>query len=60
MKKLHRQAKVSIEENGVNTIYLALGFLKWFETEKSDKPRYAPLVLIPVDIIRKVQEKSYS
>ena len=59
MKKLHRQAKVSIEENGVNTIYLALGFLKWFETEKSDKPRYAPLVLIPVDIIRKVQEKSY-
>ncbi|WP_297956428.1 DUF4011 domain-containing protein [uncultured Ruminococcus sp.] len=59
MKKLHRQAKVSIEENGVNTIYLALGFLRWYETEKSDKPRYAPLVLVPVDIIRKVQEKTY-
>ncbi len=59
MKKLHRQAKVSIEENGVNTIYLALGFIRWFETEKSDKPRYAPLVLVPVDIIRKVQEKAY-
>ena len=59
MKKLHRQAKVSIEENGVNTTYLALGFLRWYETEKSDKPRYAPLVLVPIDIIRKVQEKSY-
>ena len=59
MKKLHRQAKVSIEENGVNTIYLALGFIRWFETEKSDKPRYAPLILVPVDIIRKVQEKAY-
>ena len=59
MKKLHRQAKVSIEENGVNTIYLALGFLRWYETEKSDKPRYAPIVLVPIDIIRKVQEKSY-
>ncbi|SHM66107.1 DUF4011 domain-containing protein [Ruminococcus flavefaciens] len=59
MKKLHRQAKVSIEENGVNTIYLALGFLRWYETEKSDKARYAPLVLVPVDIIRKVQEKTY-
>lgn len=59
MKKLHRQAKVSIEENGVNTIYLALGFLRWYETEKSDKPRYAPLVLVPIDIIRKVQEKTY-
>ena len=59
MKKLHRQAKVSIEENGVNTIYLALGFIRWYETEKSDKARYAPIVLVPVDIIRKVQEKSY-
>ena len=60
MKKLHRQAKVSLEENGVNTIYLALGFLRWYETDKSEKARYAPLVLVPVDIIRKVQEKSYS
>ena len=59
MKKLHRQAKTSMEENGVNTIYLALGFLRWYETEKSDKPRYAPLVLVPIDIIRKVQEKTY-
>ena len=60
MKKLHRQAKVSIEENGANTIYLALGFLRWFETDKSEKPRYAPLVLIPIDINRRVQDKSYS
>lgn len=60
MKKLQRQAKVSIEENGANTIYLALGFLRWYETDKSEKPRYAPLVLVPVDIIRKVQDKSYT
>lgn len=60
MKKLHRQAKVSIEENGANTIYLALGFLRWFETDKSEKARYAPLVLIPIDINRKVQDKSYT
>lgn len=60
MKKLHRQAKVSMEENGANTIYLALGFLRWYETEKSDKPRYAPLVLVPIDITRKVQEKTYT
>lgn len=60
MKKLHRQAKVSIEENGANTIYLALGFLRWYETDKSEKPRYAPLVLVPIDITRKVQEKAYT
>ena len=60
MKKLHRLAKVSIEENGVNTIYLALGFLRWYETDRSEKPRYAPLVLVPVDITRRVQDKSFS
>ena len=60
MKKIHRMAKVSMEENGVNTIYLALGFLRWYETDKSERPRYAPLVLVPVDIIKKVQDKSFS
>ena len=60
MKKLHRAAKLSIEENGANTIYLALGFLKWFETEKADKERFAPLVLVPIDIIKHNQAKSFS
>lgn len=60
MKKLQRQAKISIEENGANTLYLALGFLRWYEDEKSAKPRYAPLVLVPVDIVRKMQDRSYS
>lgn len=59
MKKLHREAKVSIEENGANTMYLALGFLRWYETERSEQPRYAPLVLVPVDIVRLIQERAY-
>ncbi len=59
MKKLHRAAKVSLEENGANTLYLALGFLRWFETDKSEQARYAPLVLVPVDIVKKIQERCY-
>ncbi len=59
MKSIHRQAKLSLEENGVNTLYLALGFLRWFESDLSEKPRYAPIVLIPVDIVRKIQDRSY-
>ncbi|MBR3970870.1 MAG: DUF4011 domain-containing protein [Ruminococcus sp.] len=60
MLKLKRQAKVSIEENGVNTIYLALGFLEWYETEKSEKTRYAPLVLMPVSITRKLHDRTFT
>lgn len=50
---LYRSARVSLEESGANTLYLALGLLQWYETDASQKARYAPLVLIPVDLIRK-------
>ncbi len=60
LKKLHRTAKVSIEENGANTLYMAIGFLKWYESDKSEKARLAPLVLLPVDITRKLVDKTYT
>ncbi|MHB8474750.1 MAG: DUF3320 domain-containing protein [Steroidobacteraceae bacterium] len=41
------------EETGVNVLYLALGFLKWFEDPRSEVERYAPLVLVPVELVRK-------
>lgn len=59
IKGLIRSSKNSLEENGTNTLYLALGFLKWFETEKSKKERYAPLIMIPVDIVKKVGNMGY-
>ncbi len=45
-------ARTYEEEQGVNILYLALGFLKWFESESSDKVRHAPLVLVPVRLER--------
>ena len=59
MKLLSRQAKLSLEENGSNTLYLALGFLKWYENDVSVKERYAPLILIPVDVTKKIQDRTY-
>lgn len=59
MKFLARQAKLSLEENGSNTLYLALGFLKWYENDLSVKERYAPLILVPVEIQKKIQDKTY-
>ncbi len=56
---LYRQARISLEENGTNTLYLALGFLKWYESNVSEKERYAPIVLIPIDIVRKSAQKGY-
>lgn len=53
LKNLYRTSRTSIEENGANSLFLALGMLRWYEAEKSIQPRYAPILLLPVDIIRR-------
>ena len=59
LTKLYRASRLSLEENGANTLYLALGFLKWYETSKSELARYAPILLLPIEIIRKSAQKGY-
>jgi very-short-patch-repair endonuclease/DNA polymerase III delta prime subunit len=49
---MYFDAQTYEQEQGVSILYLALGFLKWFESPNSDKPRYAPLLLIPVELER--------
>jgi hypothetical protein len=50
--KIHTEAKGFIEEQGVNTLFLALGFLHWYEDDSSANVRKAPLVLLPVSLER--------
>ena len=45
-------AKTSIEEQGVNMLYLALGMLNWYEKGNTEEPRQAPLLLVPVTLER--------
>ena len=52
IKTLYRGAKTSMEENGANTLYLACGFLKWFEKDRKE-PCFAPILLIPVELVKK-------
>jgi very-short-patch-repair endonuclease len=49
---LYYDARTSEEEQGVSVLYLALGFLEWYESPSSDLTRFAPLLLIPVDLER--------
>lgn len=45
-------ARTSIEEQGVNILYLSLGMLHWYEAGNSRELHKAPLVLIPVSLDR--------
>lgn len=56
---LYRSSRLALEENGANTLYIALGFLKWFETAASERPLYAPILLVPVEIVRKSVQRGY-
>ncbi len=49
---LYRNARTALEENGANSLFIAIGMLKWYETPVSELPRYAPILLLPVDIVR--------
>ena len=51
--RLQYDAKSIIEEQGINSLFLALGFLEWYDAAASDKVRYAPLILLPVELHRK-------
>ena len=53
LKFVYRTSRTAIEENGANSLFLVLGVLKWYESSKSVKPRFAPILLLPVDIVRR-------
>ena len=39
LRETFRQARLSLEEQGVNILYLALGMLRWYESESSSTER---------------------
>lgn len=57
--KIAREAQTAEEESGVNILYLALGFATWFEDKSSQIPREAPLVLLPVELVRNARTSTF-
>lgn len=57
--KIAREAKTAEEEQGINILYLALGFMTWFEDKNSAVSREAPLILLPVELKRNERTSTY-
>jgi len=57
--KIAREAQTAEEEQGINILYLALGFVTWFEDKNSAVAREAPLVLLPVKLDRNQKTSTY-
>lgn len=50
--KMRSEAQTFVEEQGANLLFLAVGFLHWYETDTSEEARCAPLVLVPCTLMR--------
>ncbi|ETR70192.1 MAG: hypothetical protein OMM_03417 [Candidatus Magnetoglobus multicellularis str. Araruama] len=60
LRYLWQKSKSAIEETGINILYMAFGFLEWFDTSDKSKTRLAPLYLIPVQLEKGRLNKSTS
>ena len=50
LRRLDSVARASIDEQGINILYLAFGMLRWIDD--AQKEHYAPLVMVPVRLSR--------
>ena len=50
------QARTMLQEAGVNTLYVAFGFLEYFEVGGGEQKHLAPLLLLPVQIERRMSK----
>ncbi|WP_159013289.1 DUF4011 domain-containing protein [Acidisoma sp. S159] len=59
LAKIRDTARTVAEETGISTLHVAFGFLEWFESDSSDRPLASPLLLMRVDIDRKIVRSRY-
>lgn len=57
--RLATDSRTAEEEQGLNILYLALGFLRWKESPSSEIQREAPLLLLPVQLVRNERTSTY-
>ncbi len=55
---LRSRARTALEEQGVHILYLAIGFVRWYEVEKSRSAK-APIILVPISIERESAANPY-
>ena len=56
-KGLFRIARTSLEESGANTLFLAFGILRYNEEGGQAASRTAPLLLLPVNMVRCAKDR---
>ena len=56
---LYRAARNDLAEGGTNTLFLAVGFLRWRQKTRDKKSYRAPLLLVPIKLTRKSSQSPF-
>ncbi len=59
LTKIYRAVRNDLAEGGSNTLFLAVGFLRWRQKASDKKTYRAPLLLIPVKLTRKSSQSPF-
>ena len=58
--KLYRESRNALEESGSNTLFLAMGIIRWRPVEGGERELRAPILLVPVELRRKSLQEGYT
>jgi hypothetical protein len=56
---IHGGARSLQEDAGISALYCTVGFLEWYDSDDVQTPAYAPLVLIPINMEKRVANGEY-
>jgi Protein of unknown function (DUF4011) len=54
LSSIHSAARALQEDAGLSALYCAVGFLEWYEPEDAPDPAYAPLMLLPINMDKRI------
>jgi hypothetical protein len=56
LARMTADAALAEQEIGLSTLFMAFGFVRWYEAAESEAARFAPLLLLPVTLSRRTEE----
>ena len=59
IRTLDSYARLSVSEQGIHCLFLAFGFIKWFESADSTKEIRSPLILVPATFNRETSDSPW-
>ena len=59
LKNLRNKARLSLDEQGTNILYLVFGFVEWREKRSKDNWIKSPLILVPVSLVLEALNTPY-